>query len=398
MKRHVGNLFWLVVTGLVAAGVLFILMPPTQNRAGIRSVAETRQALREQGFKTDLADFDFSTSPEMRAREAILKAPGQDDRFPALVSHPKLMETIGNESAVVVWQQNSLPGLFPSHENPSGDLSWDEFRNLVNTNQAQLDAAVDILLSGPVRFNLDSSRGDGLLLPHLADVKRLAQFLGSRIVLNLHDGHSDAAWTNLLAVTRLVAAWKLEPVEAACLVRFAAASIAYSATWQALRSHHWADDKLSRLQAEWESVDYLTNLSDVTAYTRASAAADYELERRRSIRDDYTFLEFCRLVMRYPAAAFSQLTHHARDRAYRRNGSYDDEKDLLLFYRDREVEDRNAVQAATWSEMRRLPGVTNEPFFRPPPLIAYASQDATAPGRAGRDESGFDFAPPRRRE
>jgi hypothetical protein len=51
---------------------------------------------------------------------------------------------------------------------------------------------------------------------------------------------------------------------------------------------------------------------------------------------------------------------------YRSYGSYEDEKALLLFYRDREVELRNAVQAATWSTMRALPGVTNALLFHSP--------------------------------
>jgi hypothetical protein len=61
MKCHPGNSFWLVVTGLVAAGLLFILMPPQPDNAGLKTVAGARQSLRGQGFKTDLADFDFST-------------------------------------------------------------------------------------------------------------------------------------------------------------------------------------------------------------------------------------------------------------------------------------------------------------------------------------------------
>ena len=44
---------------------------------------------------------------------------------------------------------------------------------------------------------------------------------------------------------------------------------------------------------------------------------------------------------------------------------YEEAKRLLLFYRDREIEYRNAVQARTWMQMRPMPGVTNEVFFEP---------------------------------
>ena len=63
MKRHLGNFIWIAVTGLVAAGLLFILMPQPPNNAGLKIVADARQSLREQGFKTDLADFDFRLLP-----------------------------------------------------------------------------------------------------------------------------------------------------------------------------------------------------------------------------------------------------------------------------------------------------------------------------------------------
>jgi len=366
MKRHLGNFIWIAVTGLVAAGLLFILKPQQPDNAGLKIVADARQLLREQGFKTDLADFDFSTSPELRAREAVLKAPGQDNRSASFVNHPNLMEIIGNDSAVVVWQENSLKRSFPSRENYSNELSWDEFRKAINVNQAQVDAARDVILSGSIAFNLDSSRGDRLLFPHLAAVKKLAQTLGSRIVLDLHDGHPDAAWTNLLATTRLVAAWKPEPTEISHLVRFGDAAITFNATWQALQSHNWPDDKLARLQAEWESVNFLTNLPETTAFTRASAVAAYEFDRQRSIRDDYTFMEFCMLAIHFPPVIFSELTREWKQHAYSQNGSYEDEKGLLLFYRDREVEVRNATQAATWAQMRQLPGVTNPTIFQSP--------------------------------
>jgi hypothetical protein len=46
-------------------------------------------------------------------------------------------------------------------------------------------------------------------------------------------------------------------------------------------------------------------------------------------------------------------------------GQYEDEKNLLLFYHDREIEFRHAVQAGSWLQMRSVPGVTNGLFFRP---------------------------------
>ena len=45
-------------------------------------------------------------------------------------------------------------------------------------------------------------------------------------------------------------------------------------------------------------------------------------------------------------------------------GTYEDQRDLLLFYRDREIELRNAITNSDMVEMRALPGVTNAIPFR----------------------------------
>jgi hypothetical protein len=49
---------------------------------------------------------------------------------------------------------------------------------------------------------------------------------------------------------------------------------------------------------------------------------------------------------------------------YLQRRTFEDEKDLLLFYRDRELEFRRATNALTWMTMRSLPGITNSPRFK----------------------------------
>ena len=138
-------------------------------------------------------------------------------------------------------------------------------------------------------------------------------------MLALHDHDQDAAWTNLLAATRIVTAWQTEPAEASEYVRFNCLRTVYNLTWQALQAGNWPDSRLAKLQHEWEALDLLKIIPDTYAFKRASEVAE------------------CR----------------------QQNGSEAGEKDVLLYYRDREVEARRAVQSRSWSEMRLLPGVTN---------------------------------------
>ena len=364
MKQHLGNLFWVLTPVLALAGWLLVLRPAHPDDTAMKALAETRQALRAQGFKTDLADFNLSTALDLRARESILKNTASNRFSGSLPERPNLLPPVGYDSAIVVWKSDSLKSEIRTSYDGNDRLSWDEFRAAVNRNQSLYDPACQAVLSGPIRFNLDASRGGGMLLPHLAVMKNLTQTFGDRTILALHDGNQSDAWTNLLAATRLVTAYEPEPAEISHLVRIACAVLTYNTLWQSLQTNGWTDGQLARLQQEWESVDYLTNLPATVAFRCASDVQARESERRRSFKDDYTFLEFCKMSADYPMGLWADLKHSWNQRDYRQHGSYEDQQALLLFYRDRELELRNAVRAATWTQMRQLPGVTNDILFQ----------------------------------
>ena len=54
---------------LVTAGAAFLLFSGNSAQTALE---ETRRALRQQGFKIDLPEFDLSASAELRARAAAL--------------------------------------------------------------------------------------------------------------------------------------------------------------------------------------------------------------------------------------------------------------------------------------------------------------------------------------
>jgi hypothetical protein len=364
MKARLANLFWKVVLLLVVIGVIYAALPSHSDTAARKAMEETRLTLHQQGFKTDLADFDLSTTPELRARQAILTntvhyrfaGPGPE--------HPNLMQPIGDNSAMVVWKLDSLKRENRSSFDDSEQLAWQEFRDAINQNQSLYDPACLAILSGPIRFNLNASRGSAMLLPHLAVMKNLAQTLGDRTMLALHDGDKDAAWTNLMAATRLVTAWEPEPVEISHLVRFANLSLVFNATWQALQTNGWQDDRLTRLQTEWESFDLFTNLPATAAFKRASDVAVSQRGGQEHLEPNPPLTDFFKESLRSPFSILDNLNYRWNRAIYLRRGSYVDQKDMLLFYRDRELELRNAIQSPTWVLMRQLPGVTNEISFQ----------------------------------
>jgi hypothetical protein len=347
------KLRWIIMVGLgtVLAICGFVFLRPS-GRAR-KAVEATRRTLHQQGFKTDLTEFNFSTSAELRNRAAPLV----NYRLTYLPGFsgdtPDLLPAVGSNSALVVWKQDKLAGY-------SGEDLWPAPRQTLNADRAALDAACEAALSGPIRFDLNASAGSGMLLPHLGALKSLAQTLGSRAVLELHEQHHAAAWTNLLAATRLVTAWEPEPVEVSHLVRQACAGIAFSATWQVLQAGGWEEDRLAQLQHEWESVDFFKGLPETAAFTRASTANMCQLMRVEPQSSSMTMTE----MLHQPSHAWYALTSSWQQFRYRHYGIYEDEQSILLHFRDRELELRRAVQSSTWSEMRQLPGVTNQILFQ----------------------------------
>jgi hypothetical protein len=374
--------------------------------AGQKAVAETRQALRKEGFKTDLADFDLSTTPELRARETILmeavveptptmtngglSGPSRHVSRQAFlptvnswdVNPPDLMETMESNSAAVVWKLASPERPLLPRPRARPLYSWDDFRKAIDAKGLRLDRASAVIFSGPIRFDLSRHASRSYWFPHLDQVKSLERLFDNRLVLALHDGNLAAAWTNLLAATRLVTAWEPGPPQSCHLARFETTDLAFIATWQALQTNGWSDAQLARLQAEWESVDFFTRLPDTAAYQRARNAAWFRRERLKP-KPDVPFGEFMAWALRFPVIVWEELNEIWWHEQYLQHASYIDEIAVLLHYRDAELELRRAVQAPTWSDMGQIPGVLRQSLLRPLPfrsqgmdnkdLLGYAS-------------------------
>jgi hypothetical protein len=244
--------------------------------------------------------------------------------------------------------------------NEFGEDLWPALREEMEGWRAGLDSACAAALAGPIRFNLNAGRGHDLLLPHLSAGKTLAQVLGARTLADLRAGDRAAAWTNVLAATRLVTAWEPEPVEVSHLVRFACAGIVYNIIWQGLQADGWTDQQLAQLQAEWEAADFLKGAPEVAAYERACWVGACLQERQQPVPPGMTVSQ----MARSPRDALYEMAGRTQQARYRALGTYEDERGLLLHYRDRELQFRRASQASSWSEMRTLRGVTNTMEFQ----------------------------------
>jgi hypothetical protein len=346
---------WKMALAFAAVSALVVLLVGFSDDEVQRAAEQTRRDLRKAGFKTELSEFDFSATPEEQRRAAVLAPALRGPRPSALGEEPNLLPAIGTNAALVLWQQPALT------TRSGGDL-WSLLEESLDTERTFLDRAREAALAGPIRFHLDSSQGTSMLLPHLASLKSTLQSLSRRTLLDLHAGRRDEAWTNLLAATRLVTAWDTEPVEICQGVRVACASLAFNATWQVLQAEGSTDDQLARLQQEWSSVGFLARLPEAAAFERATWAAACRTERQQPLtRPAIPVGEW----LTSPWGSFNGLLYYVRQIRYRHHGSFDDERDLLLHYRDREQELRLALNRTGWLDMRQLPVAVPPPPVRP---------------------------------
>lgn len=359
MRNNLGKvvgLALLLIFVLAGGSVLLLRQGPGDIQ---QQLAETRRQLREQGFKTDLADFHLAADPDERARESALTFFGPYVQPTSVMDRLDLLPPLPDGSAVVLWKQSFWKQNLTSGED---DVVWADVHDSLDEYGPQLDAACDAVLAGPIQFDLDASRGSAMLLPHLATMRRLEQSLAARTLLELHEGHADSAWTNLLALTRLVTAWKIEPVEVSQLVRFGMVWTAFNATWQTMQYDQWPDEKLAALQHEWESADFFSSLPDAVAFQGACQVQLCQLQRQQPLTGGRPLSE----IARQPGTAIAALKLSWNAARYRSYGTFVDEKNLLVFYQQRELEMRRAIASPTWQQMQALPGVTNPPVFTSP--------------------------------
>ncbi len=358
MKRRGKLVIGMVVLGIIA-GVFFWL---TSNPA-LRALEAARKSLRREGFKLELSEFDFSIPDDVRRRASLLARttlrevtnhvqPGTGPWPRSGGRGYELLVPIGTNAAVVLWQSGDLRDM-------RVDAMWAKATDMLRTNAFDLKSARAAAISGPIRFEPIGRQRTAAMLPYLGDMRSLANQFSEQTLLALRDGQRGEAWSNLLAVTCLATSYEPEPIEVSHFSWFGWVRTAFDTTWNALQAPGWSDVQLADLQRRWEAVQFWTNLPATAAYARADAAALYEAQRQEDIPRRTPFHR----MLQHPGDAWAELSARWNDLRFRHQGSYEEEKDALLYYRDRELELRRAIEATNWLTMRDLPGATNAPPF-----------------------------------
>jgi len=330
----------------VAAWVLLgTLAGLSSCRNGAQAKLErTRRALRQEGFKLELGEFHFGISPEESTRAAALEEAGRHAAGAAEAID--WLPALGTNAALVLWNQPDL------ESSGTTDL-WGDQRRL---NQAMLGRVCQTIFSGPCLCPPPRMK-DGPLEYYTADWSRfLVCPLAARALLELHDRDQARAWTNLLALTRLVAEWRPQPFVYFYTWRDRNLRVANGATWQALQAGGWNDAQLAALQQEWESADVRSGLPEMAAFARASVEQAYRhgLAFRHRPQPSPELWLFGQ-----PRRVLEWLTEKRADIRYRLNGKYEDEEVLLRLLRDCEKDYRRAEACSSWKQITGLPGIAS---------------------------------------
>ena len=96
----------------------------------------------------------------------------------------------------------------------------------------------------------------GILLPHLAQVKKIAMVLQLRAAARLAEGQAASAHADTLLAMRLAELTRDEPFLISQLVRGAAWTLALQPVWEGIVDHRWNGSQLSAIAERLRVVDF----------------------------------------------------------------------------------------------------------------------------------------------
>ncbi len=236
-----------------------------------------KKLLREQGEKLELSEVLPPPVPaESNSVNAVVDAFGMFGSGNENI--PDAMKMVAPGKALVGWRQPEARGYDFTN-------SWDDFAVGVAVNRPALELLHQVLERPRLDFQLDYKQGATLLLPHLAPMKRAAQKLLAASVLDLHNGDSGAATTNILTLLGLAQRNASEGLLISHLVRIAITSIAVTPTWELLQTTNVTDAQLAAVQKGWEQLDFFCDAA--YAFQMERAWAVNEIAKMRASHEGY---------------------------------------------------------------------------------------------------------------
>jgi hypothetical protein len=149
---------------------------------------------------------------------------------------------------------------------------------------SKYDAVLDELRAASARprarFPVRYEDGFNALLPHLARMKGISQFLRLRAAAELEAGLTNEAAADVELSLRLVDLLREEPLLISQLVRIAQLNVALNSLWEGLADHRWTDAQLAAFERRLGSLDFLADYQQAMRGERACCSSTIDHVRR----------------------------------------------------------------------------------------------------------------------
>ena len=260
---------------LIALGIFIVLMTAsltvTMRVQPEREVDAYKKLLRDKGEKLELSEVVPHISSEDNSADAVENAfrmfPSSDDQV------PNAMEMVAPGKALAAWQQPDVRGWDFTN-------SWPEFSAIVSANQPAMEQLRPVLDRRALFFPFPSdNKGFSKLFPDFISMKRSVRQFEMATVLELHNGNSGVAATNILISLAMVRKNAVEGFAISHLVRLATVSIAIAPTWELLQATNVTDAQLAVVQSGWQQLDLLKDAENAFVVERAWNVEDVQKSR-----------------------------------------------------------------------------------------------------------------------
>lgn len=211
--------------------------------------------------------FEYTINPTNGSKQ--LKGDPNPDEFKSFQKNAWGSSLYGqwrlSQKAVLTELQDYYRGTndYGKHEFPIADKPQKPGEDILLA-LSRSDAAVNTLKESfktrpYAQFPVEYQDGLGCLLPHLAKLKGIAQFLRPRSLAELSLNQNEKAFDDIMLSLHLVDSLRTEPILISQLVRIAMLELSIQPIWEGMANHQWNDEQLVSMYDQFAKMNFLSS-------------------------------------------------------------------------------------------------------------------------------------------
>ena len=229
--------------------------------------------------KNESANWMIGRRTDLKAWQGYYRNPAPPTADTAMMS-PELVARYGVPPSAATTNLSASQGtgefpVAPQAQTPAADVLL-----ALSRYDTILDELRAVSTRPHGRFPIRYEDGFNALLPHLARMKGITQFLRLRSAAELEAGRIDEAAADLDLSLRLVDLVRQEPLLISQLVRLAQLQLSLSSLWEGLAEHHWSDAQLAGFERRLGGFDFLADCQKAMRGERAFCISTIDYVRR----------------------------------------------------------------------------------------------------------------------